>query len=304
MLKAPELEEPLDVVVFRPLAFVLVKVLALSRTTPNQVTLAALVPGLASAWCFWQGTSGGFFAGAVLLFATNVLDCADGMLARARGSSSLTGYILDGLVDYIIQGTLMVCLLHGVAAHLGDPLLVWLVGVPAGLSFAWWSAMVDRIRNEWLERVCGRRRDPHAELAELQAGAEAWRRDGTHRADRLLIRFFAAYVRLWYTAPRRLQLFESDEPTALWRQRRRHLLRMAVLMGPTMHLSLIMAAGVLGHPEWYLWTALVFGTTWGLTVLALRAIVDRSSLFLAPREFRSASSPAGGRSGDTPPTAD
>ena len=304
MLKALELEETLDIVVFRPLAFVLVKALALGRITPNQVTLAALVPGLASAWCFWQGTPAGFLAGAILLFVTNVLDCADGMLARVRGSSSLTGYILDGLVDYIIQVTLFVCLLHGVAVHLGDPLLSWLVGVPAGLSFAWWSAMVDRIRNEWLERVYGRRRDPHAELEELQAQAEVWRRDGTHHADRLLVWFFALYVRLWYTAPRKMQLFESDEPPVLWRQRRQLLLRMAVLMGPTMNLSLIMVAGVLGHPEWYLWTALVFGTTWGLTVLVLRAVVDRSPLFLAPREFRSASSPAGGRPGDPPPSTD
>jgi phosphatidylglycerophosphate synthase len=304
MLKALELEEPLDVVLYRPLAFLLVKVLALGRITPNQVTLAALVPGLASAWCFWQGTPAGYLAGAILLFVTNVLDCADGMLARVRGTSSLTGYILDGLVDYIIQVTLIVSLLHGLAVQLGDPRFSWLVGVPAGLSFAWWSAMVDRLRNEWLERVHGHRRDPHHELAELQAEAAVWSRENTHHGDRLLVWFFMLYVRLWYTAPRKLQLFESDEPPLLWRQRRQHLLRMAVLMGPTMHLTLIMVAGVLGRPDWYLWTALVFGTAWGLTVLLLRAIVDRTTLFPAPGEVRSASSPAGGRSGDASASAD
>lgn len=304
MLKALELEEPLDVVLYRPLAFLLVKVLALGRITPNQITLAALVPGFAAAWCFWQGTPAGYLAGAILLFVTNVLDCADGMLARVRGTSSLTGYILDGLVDYAIQGTLFVCLLHGLAVQLDDPLFSWLIGVPAGLSFAWWSAMVDRFRNEWLERVHGRRRDPHRELAELQAAAAVWRRENSHHGDRLLVWFFMLYVRLWYTAPHKLQLFESDEPPMLWRQRRQHLLRMAVLMGPTMHLTLIMIAGVLGRPDWYIWTALVFGTGWGLSILLLRAIVDRSPLFLTPREARSARSPAGGRSSDTSAAVD
>jgi phosphatidylglycerophosphate synthase len=298
MLKVRELEEPFDIILYRPPAFILVKVLALGRITPNQVTLAALVPGLAAAWCFWQGTPAGYLAGAILLFCTNVLDCADGMLARVRGTSSLTGYILDGLVDYIIQAAVIVGLLVGLAGQLGDARMSWLVGVPAGLSFAWWSAMVDRMRNEWLERVYDRRRDPHKELSELQAQAAIWRHEGGHHGDRLLIWFFWLYVRLWYTAPSHLHLFECDEPAQLWQQRRRPLLRMAVLMGPTMHLTMIVIAGILGRPDWYFWTALVFGTSWGLTVLLLRAIVDRSPLFLAPREFRGAGSSTGGRSND------
>jgi hypothetical protein len=304
MLKVWELEEPLDIVLHRPLAFLLVKGIARWPVTPNQVTLAALVPGLAAGWCFWQGTSTGFLAGAILLFSAHLLDCADGMLARLRGTSSLTGYILDGLVDYIVQTTLFVCLLHGLAVQLGDARLSWLVGVPAGVSFAWWCAMVDRFRNEWLERVHGRRRDPQNELAALQAQTETWRRDGTHRGDRLLIWFYALYVRLWYSAPRRLQFRGSDEPIALWRRRRLPLLRMAVLMGPTMHLTLIMISGVLGRPDWYLWIALVFGTSWGLLVLVLRAIVDRSPALLAPREDRRASDPAGGRPGHPSATTD
>lgn len=304
MLKARELEEPLDVYLYRPLAFLLVKVLALGRITPNQVTLAALVPGLAAAWCFWQGTPAGLLAGAILLFVTNVLDCADGMLARVRGATSLTGYILDGLIDYIIQVSVFVSLLHGLAVQLGDARLSWLVGVPAGLSFAWWSAMVDRLRGEWLERVYDRRRDPHQELAALQAQAALWRREGTHRLDRLLTCCFALYVRLWYGPHCQSHLLASDEPLPLWRRRRQPLLRLAVLMGPTMHLTLIMAAGILGRIDWYLWTALVFGTSWGLSVLLLRAIVDRSPLFLTPREARSASSPAGSRPSDPPASSD
>ena len=56
---------------------------------------------------------------------------------------------------------------------------------------------------------------------------------------------------------------------------RRPILPMAALMGPTMHLFLIMLAGVFNKLEWYLWFALVFGTGWGLMVLTIRAAIDR-----------------------------
>jgi hypothetical protein len=71
-------------------------------------------------------------------------------------------------------------------------------------------------------------------------------------------------------------------------------------MGTTMHLSLIIASGFAGHPEWYVWTALVFGTTWGLLVLAASAASDR----LAERGGLLASRAAGRRAGNAPASAD
>ena len=47
MLKAPELEEILDLVLFRPVAFVLVKLLQPTPITPNHVTLFSFLPGRA-----------------------------------------------------------------------------------------------------------------------------------------------------------------------------------------------------------------------------------------------------------------
>lgn len=300
MLKAPEIEEPFDLLVYRPLAFGLVKSIARSRITPNQVTVASLVPGLASAWCFWQGEPAYYAAGAGLLFLTNVLDCADGMLARVQGAGSLTGYILDGLADYTIQVTLFICLLHGLAAQTGDAWFSWTVGVPAGISVAWWCARVDRFRNEWLERAHGRRRNLRQELQDLQAQASTWRVAGSHRRDRLLIAIYSAYVRLWYSVPAWWRPRPPDEPLAQWMRRREPIMRLAILMGPTMHLSLIVVAGTAGHPEWYVWTALVFGTSWGLLVLALGAASDR----LGGRGGFLASRFAGRRTGNAPASAD
>lgn len=304
MLKGPELEEPLDVFVYRPLAFILVKAIAATPITPNQVTLASLVPGLASAWFFWQGTPAGYLAGALLLFLTNVLDCVDGMLARVRGAGCVTGYILDGLVDYAIQVSMFAALIHGIAAGSADPRLTWMVGIPAGLSFAWWCARLDRLRGEWQEHVDGRRRDPHVELAHLQEQAVAWRRSGGHRSERFLVMVFAIYVRLWYSGPIDHPPPKRDEALAEWKRRNRPVLRLAVLLGPSTHLSLIIAAALAGRPAWYLWAALIVGTGWGWLVLGLRAANNGSFAWSRSKGVLSASGAAGSRPGDTSATDD
>jgi hypothetical protein len=300
MLKAPEIEEPLDLLVYRPLAFGLVKSLARTRITPNQITMGSLVPGLASAWCFWQGRPSLYAVGAGLLFLANILDCADGMLARMKGTGSLTGYILDGLADYIILTALIAGLLHGLAVQTGDARFSWVFGAPAAMSLAWWCARVDRFRNEWLERVYGRRRDLRQELQDLRAQAAQWRREGSHRAERALVGLYGVYVRFWYSTPAWWRPRPTNEPLASWKRRREPVMRFAVFMGPTMHLSLIITAGVVGHLQWYVWTALVFGTSWGLLVLGASAASDR----LAGRRVPRASRAAGGRTGNAPASAD
>jgi phosphatidylglycerophosphate synthase len=272
MLKGPELEEPFDVWVYRPLAYVIVKLIAPTRITPDHVTGFNLLPGLAAAACYWQGTPGAYLAGACLLFVTNVLDCVDGMLARVRGAGSATGYILDGLADYLIQTALWVALLRGIAVRDGDVWRTLAYGVPAGLVFAWWCARVDLLRGEWLARVHGRRRDPHIELEGLRLEAEAWRQEGRRRFDRLLVAAFGVYVRLWYRAGTPANEPAAREPLEAWIRRRRPILRMAVLMGPSTHITLIVIAGLLGRPQWYLWTALALGIAWSTFVLGLQAV--------------------------------
>lgn len=86
--------------VCRPLAAVLVDVVKGTRVTPNQITLASFVLGIASAALViaLPGRTG--LVVAVLVYqASYVLDCADGMLARWRRAASPAGHLLDFLMD-------------------------------------------------------------------------------------------------------------------------------------------------------------------------------------------------------------
>jgi phosphatidylglycerophosphate synthase len=88
--------------VCRPKAAVIVYLLKDTRITPNQVTFLSVVVAAGACAMFialpgWQGA----VAGAATLHFSYLLDCADGMLSRQRGSSSVLGHLLDFLMDEI-----------------------------------------------------------------------------------------------------------------------------------------------------------------------------------------------------------
>src|SRR5262245_60932378 len=112
--------------VARPLAAVVLVPLERTAVTPNQVTLAtlplfvlsvvviALVPG-------WAG----LLAGVALLEFAYVLDCADGQLARLRGTSSPIGAHLDFLMDELKAFLLVAAV--GVRLWRADARAAWLI---------------------------------------------------------------------------------------------------------------------------------------------------------------------------------
>src|SRR5262245_14369754 len=86
--------------VARPLAAVVVAPLARTGVTPNQVTFATLPVFLAGAVLLALVPSwGALLGGVAILEFSYVLDCADGQLARLKGTSSPVGAHLDFLMD-------------------------------------------------------------------------------------------------------------------------------------------------------------------------------------------------------------
>ena len=93
-----------SVVFYRMPAFVIAWALAPLGATPNQLTVTGLllVPLIAlAAWFLEPGTA--VVAVTLMALAFNVLDCADGPLARATGKSSLAGRYLDFAADIIYR---------------------------------------------------------------------------------------------------------------------------------------------------------------------------------------------------------
>src|SRR5689334_13170437 len=90
-LKPLSVEEPIDVWVYRPIAYLLARALLPTPVSPNLVTLCSIVIGLFSGAAFFASYPGHMRVAGALLFTSAIFDCADGQLARLRGTSSKFG---------------------------------------------------------------------------------------------------------------------------------------------------------------------------------------------------------------------
>jgi phosphatidylglycerophosphate synthase len=119
----------------RPVASILVRAVFRTRITPNQLTYAAFVIGLAGSFFLFQGRRGALIAGGLLVELSSIVDCADGMLARARNQRSEFGAYLDLYLDRVNEYFLVLASVVGFYKATGR-LNILLLGLAAlGLYF-------------------------------------------------------------------------------------------------------------------------------------------------------------------------
>lgn len=140
LLKSREVEDPVNLWVHRPLAYGFVAAVYRTSLTPNQVTLLSLLSGLLAAGCFVEGSRSMMLWGGALLWASAILDGADGILARAKNAFSELGRALDGTADALV-GVISVA---GAAYHL------WVTRGDGWLMLAILVALVSAILHIYL----------------------------------------------------------------------------------------------------------------------------------------------------------
>jgi phosphatidylglycerophosphate synthase len=119
----------------RPLAALIVRAVFPTRVTPNQLTWGSFLVGLAGACFFASGGHAGFAAGGVLAQVSSIIDCADGMLARARNSCTEYGATLDLLLDRLNEFLLLVGLAAGLYRTSGSVVFAGLGLLATALYF-------------------------------------------------------------------------------------------------------------------------------------------------------------------------
>jgi phosphatidylglycerophosphate synthase len=239
----------------RPLAALLVYGLARTPLSANAVTMLAGVVGVLAGVAMARAPAHGAWwvaGGGLLLLLSEVLDCADGQLARLRHEQSLAGRALDGLIDPLAPTAAFV----GMSLYLidrGYP--VWYVltlGAAAGMSLIAHADFYDHAKNVYL----------HNMRPEIDVGGRALLRpeDVARERQRHLARgehLLAACV--WiigrYAAGQRRRgksAIEQDVPITrddaqreTFRQVFRPQMRRWALLGVGTHLALLVAAALL-----------------------------------------------------------
>ncbi len=189
-LKPLDVEEPIDVWVHRPLAYLLARSVFRTPVSPNAITLGSVVLGVAALYCLLRGALP--LAG-LLVFLSAVFDCADGQLARMRGTSSAFGRMLDGLADLVVTvatvggGTYLVWLKYHEPWHLGA-LAIGLCAATA-VTGSFHTGLYDHYKNLFLRLT----NIEYQEGEDLASAEQRFRKQKQHGSP-LMVLSWAVYL--------------------------------------------------------------------------------------------------------------
>ena len=102
-LKSSLSDELINTYLLRPIAGFVVYVLYPTPITPNQVTIASTVAGLIAAGFYLQNEVASTAIAGLLVTLKDLLDSADGQLARARQQYTRIGRFLDSIGDFVVD---------------------------------------------------------------------------------------------------------------------------------------------------------------------------------------------------------
>lgn len=232
------IDDPTNVWFVHPIGRFLLPAALRLRISANSLSLAGLAFGIGSAfayasWPDWRMASLGFALSVFWLIA----DGMDGMVARATGSSSAAGRILDGICDHLVFAFLYIVL----AWSTGD----WILGAFAAIAHAFQATLFEGERTRFHRRIRGDAgggkpppaRNPLVRLYDSVAGS----------LDRM-------------AEPLDSLIRRSDDPKRigdLYGRRAAPTLRIMSLLSNNMRVILIYLACLAGDPRWFWWIELV-----------------------------------------------
>jgi phosphatidylglycerophosphate synthase len=251
--KGPVVEEWADRWFFRPVGWWLANALEPTGISADAVTLASLILGVAAGHFFFYSRPWLNAIGLGLFVISDVLDSADGQLARLRQKSTRMGRILDGLAD---TGRFV-----SLYAHLGARLYMagwgWrgpLLALAAIFAHSYQAAAADYIRQAYLYFAVGKGSELDLpEQTAIPANASIW--------TRISAWFYGDYLRRQaWLFPRTTALARSlagrPVPVSIqlaWAERQRTVVEGCAWIAQNIRFLLLAITAVPGWPAAYCW---------------------------------------------------
>jgi hypothetical protein len=263
--KTRDVEGIIDLYFYRRIAFRVAQLFAKLKMTPTMVTLLGGIVGITAGHLYFYRDLRLNVIGMVLHVCANLLDNADGQLARLLNQKNRKGRIIDSLVDHVIFLNIYVHLalrcLNG-----GASLAVILLAIAAGISHALQGAAADYYRNAYLYFVKGRSRADWDSSRVLQDDYRqlSWRTNGW---DKFLLATYLNFTRQQeLLSPRLRQLRDLTERSfvagvpdslrQLYRAAARPLLRLWGLLMTNTRMFFLFLFLFIDRPTWYFWLEL------------------------------------------------
>lgn len=245
-LKMTEVEEIFDLFFYRPIAFLIVKLVYPTKITPNQLTMGAILMGVISGFFYAQGNSGAALIGAIFFLMFNVLDCSDGQLARLKKNGTYTGRIIDGVADYIAFISVYLGIGIGFANSSDSPTLFWVLLILTGASNTIHAILVDYYRNRYLDYVLERKSTFEEDLDEFRIEYFSLKNQKGKWFDKMIIGLYLKYSQFQgrlITKKNDIKLFKASPQE--YSEKNKKIIRYWVLLGPTSQVTAIIFCSII-----------------------------------------------------------
>lgn len=177
--KSGGVDDPLEVILYDPLAVRLSRGFIRIGFSANAVTLLSLFFGIGGSLFFYISNRWINLAGMALVIFSAILDCCDGQVARLTGTSSQLGRVLDGAADFL--NYLAIYLVLGLRL-MGEPIpftetswsfYIWPLLLLTMLCHAGQARMADYYKGLHLFFLKGEDKSSLARSQDLQAELDA-----------------------------------------------------------------------------------------------------------------------------------
>jgi hypothetical protein len=275
-LKAVEVEEVFDLVFYRPLAFLFVKLIYRTDITPNQLTVISMFLGLFGGASYVFGTAAATFAGGVFYLLYNIIDCSDGQLARLKKNGTELGRILDGVADYVVSVAAYVGIGIGYAGNSSSPGLFWVLTAVAGISNAIQSGLLDFYRNRFLDVMLDRVSILDDGLRGFQQEYESICKQPGHTFEKAMIWIYLKYSRVQrsLTSAEKKARVTSRADAKEYYAHNRVLIHFWTYLGPTTQWTLLIVCSFFNRLDIYLWGIAGVGNILAVIMMVLQKRCD------------------------------
>jgi hypothetical protein len=241
-LKGTEVEEIIDLIIYRPLSFLFVKAIYPTNITPNQLSIFAMFLSVVAGVLYGYGTSYYYTLAAIVIFISNTIDCADGQLARMKKNGTKIGRIIDGAIDYVSVASVLI----GAGISLSqDPKFgnaIWVLIAIAGISRAFQNMFFDYYRNLYMRFVYDSESEyKNAKISPIDYEIELYKRDlrmMNRTKGRLMEKFLISlYINYSIIQSKITKHFFLDVTPEEYKKKNKTLLRIWSWLGSTTHLT-------------------------------------------------------------------
>jgi hypothetical protein len=214
-----------------------------------------------------------FILGGAMVLISNVLDCADGQLARLKKNGTKIGRVIDGFIDYVTGLSIFAGIGIGLSIYTGNYFYVWVLTLAAAGSRILQNMYFDNYRNMYMSYVYDKGANISKEIEEFRRLRESLKHVNGRRGEKFLVDIYIKYTSTQKTATQDNILRISPEE---YRKRNKFLLRVWSWLGSTTHLAAVIICAAFNRLDIYLWLTVTIGNVMLLILYLIQRNVIKS----------------------------